>query len=357
METASQPAAAPAAPPPPTRDPVCGMDVDPASPPGGTVKRGRYAYHFCSDACRARFEAEPEKYFAIDPVCGMEVNPKAPKGGQLELLGKTWFFCNPKCLAKFEATPEPYLEHGPGWKPPGVGPLIPSVGPRSGPESRDELPGSTVVWVCPMCPEVKEKTPVPCPTCGMGLEPLVVGGMPSAEEPPNPELVDMTRRFWRGLAPTAVLLAVAMGDMATGMSIRHAIGFRAFAWLQLALAAPVVLWGGRPFFERAWRSILTWKLNMFTLIGIGTGAAFLFSAAATLLPAELFPPRSSSTARHRSTSSRRPSSSSSSASARCSSCARARACPAPSARSSSSRRRPPASSAPTAARPTCPSRR
>ena len=276
METASQPAAAPAAPPPPTRDPVCGMDVDPASPPGGTVKRGRYAYHFCSDGCRTRFEAEPERFFAIDPVCGMEVNPKAPKGGQLELLGKTWFFCNPKCLAKFEATPEPYLEHGPGWKPPAPAPAAP--------------PGGEVVWVCPMCPEVKEKTPVPCPTCGMGLEPLVVGGMPSAEEPPNPELLDMTRRFWRGLAPTVVLLAVAMGDMATGMSIRHAMGFRAFAWLQLVLAAPVVLWGGRPFFERAWRSIQTWKLNMFTLIGIGTGAAFLFSAAATLLPADLFPP-------------------------------------------------------------------
>jgi len=251
------------------------MEVDPAAPAGGTVRRGRYAYHFCSDGCRARFEAEPEKFFAIDPVCGMEVNPKAPKGGQLFLLERHWYFCNPKCLAKFEATPEPYLEHGPGWKPAEPPPAAP--------------PGGEVVWVCPMCPEVKEKTPVPCPTCGMGLEPLVVGGMPSAEEPPNPELVDMTRRFWRGLAPTAVLLVVAMGDMATGMAIRHAMGFRAFALLQLALAAPVVLWGGWPFFERAWRSIVTWKLNMFTLIGIGTGAAFLFSAAATLLPATLFP--------------------------------------------------------------------
>ena len=123
----------------------------------------------------------------------------------------------------------------------------------------------------------------------MALEPLVVGGMPSAEEPPNPELTSMTRRFWWGLLPTLALLAIAMGDMAAGMRVRHALGFRTFALLQLALSAPVVLVGGWPFFERAWLSLRTWKLNMFTLIGIGTAAAFLFSAAATVLPAGLFP--------------------------------------------------------------------
>jgi Cu+-exporting ATPase len=123
----------------------------------------------------------------------------------------------------------------------------------------------------------------------MALEPLVVGGMPSAEEPANPELENMGRRFWWGLAPTLALLGVAMGDMAAGMRLSHAMGPRPFALLQLALAAPVVLWGGWPFFERAWLSLRTWKLNMFTLIGIGTGAAFLFSAAAALLPAGAFP--------------------------------------------------------------------
>jgi Cu+-exporting ATPase len=119
----------------------------------------------------------------------------------------------------------------------------------------------------------------------MALEPLVVGGVPSAEEPPNPELANMTRRFRWGLLPTVLLLV----PMVAGGGIQHALGFRSFALAQLALATPVVLWGGWPFFERAWLSLRTWKLNMFTLIGIGTGAAYLFSAAASVLPASAFP--------------------------------------------------------------------
>jgi Cu+-exporting ATPase len=150
-------------------------------------------------------------------------------------------------------------------------------------------PGAEVVWVCPMDPEVREKEPVPCPICGMALEPLVVGGMPSADEPPNPELASMSRRLWLGLAPAAAVRALAMGDMLLGDPLRHRLGFRAFALLQLALSAPVVLWGGWPFFERAWRSVRTWKLNMFTLVGLGTAAAFAFSTAATILPASAFP--------------------------------------------------------------------
>ena len=265
-----------AAPPaPPTRDPVCGMEVDPASPPGGVVERGRYRYHFCSERCRERFVAEPERFFAVDPVCGMEVNPKAPKGGSFEHAGRTFHFCNPKCRARFSANPGTFLEHGPGGMPK---------------EAPPAPPGGEVVWVCPMDPEVREKAPVPCPICGMALEPLAVGGAPSAEEPPNPELENMSRRFRWGLLPTLAVLAVAMGDMATGGEVRHGLGFRAFSLLQLALAAPVVLWGGWPFFERAWLSLRTWKLNMFTLIGLGTAAAFLFSTAAAALPAGAFPP-------------------------------------------------------------------
>ncbi len=262
--------------PPPTRDPVCGMDVDRERPPGGIVQRGRYTYHFCSAACRERFQADPMSFIAIDPVCGMEVNPKAPKGGQLEHGGRRYYFCNPKCLARFAAGPEPFLEHGPGGMPKEApAPAAP--------------PGAEVVWVCPMDPEVREKTPVPCPVCGMALEPLVVGGMPSAEEPPNPELANMSRRFWWGLVPAMLVAGLSMGDDLAGMPLRHALGFRAFALLQLALATPVVLWGGWPFFERAWLSLRTWKLNMFTLIGLGTAAAYLFSAAATVLPASAFP--------------------------------------------------------------------
>jgi Cu+-exporting ATPase len=259
---------------PPTRDPVCGMDVDPAAPPGGTVERGRYRYHFCSASCRTRFEADPMAFIAIDPVCGMEVNPKAPKGGQLEHAGRRFYFCNPKCLARFSADPGTYLTGTPGAK---------SAAPPPVPA------GAEVVWVCPMDPEVREQSPIPCPICGMALEPLVVGGMPSAEEPDNPELRSMSRRFWAGLLPAALVLVLAMGDMLLGMPVRHALGARGFALLQWALATPVVLWGGWPFFERAWLSVRTWHLNMFTLIGLGTAAAYLWSAAATLLPASLFP--------------------------------------------------------------------
>ncbi len=277
MNPIAGPGASPVQPAAPaTRDPVCGIDVDPERPPGGLVRRGRYVYHFCSDACRARFEAEPQRWFAIDPVCGMEVNPKAPKGGQLERGGKRYFFCNPKCLAKFSVDPERYLASGPAGMAKSAAPPAPT-------------PGGELVWVCPMDPEVREKEPVPCPICGMALEPLVVGGMPSLEEPPNPELENMARRFRWGLAPAATLVALAMGNMLLGDRLSHALGFRAFAAVQLALASPVVLWGGWPFFERAWLSVKTWKLNMFTLIGLGTAAAYAFSAAATLLPARAFP--------------------------------------------------------------------
>jgi Cu+-exporting ATPase len=259
----------------PTRDPVCGMDVDPERAPGGVVRRGRYAYHFCSEACRARFEAEPERWFAIDPVCGMEVNPKAPKGGQLEHAGTRYVFCSPKCLARFSADPEGHLRRGPGAMPKGP---PPAAGP----------PGGEIVWVCPMDPEVREKEPVPCPICGMALEPLAIG-KPSLEEPPNPELESMGRRFRWGLAPASAVLALSMGDMLLGDPVRHALGFRAFALVQLALATPVVLWGGWPFFERAWLSVRTRKLNMFTLIGLGTAAAWAFSTAAALVPPSAFP--------------------------------------------------------------------
>src|SRR3990172_1247249 len=264
------------APSPPPRDPVCGMLVDPEHPAGGTVERGRYRYHFCSEKCRKAFEQEPERYFALDPVCGMEVNPKSPKGGSFEHEGRTFHFCNMKCLAKFQADPRRFLVRGPG--------EMPSPAPPPTPP-----PGGEVVWVCPMDPEVREKEPVPCPICGMALEPLVVGGMPSADQR-NPELENMSRRLWIGLAPALAVLVLAMSHaLPAEASADHLLGPRVNAWLQLLLSVPVVLWGGLPFFERAWLSLKTRHFNMFTLIGLGTGAAFAFSALATILPAEAFP--------------------------------------------------------------------
>ena len=273
------PAARLPAPPPPVRDPVCGMAVDPERPAGGTVERGRYRYHFCGERCRAAFEREPERYFAVDPVCGMEVNPRSPRGGSSGHAGRTYFFCNPRCRAKFEADPGAALGRANGAAN-GAANAAPPAAP----------PGAEVVWVCPMDPEVREREPVPCPICGMALEPLVIGGMPSADER-NPELENMSRRLWIGLAPAALVLLLAMSHLLPARwSADHRIGPRLSAWAQLVLSAPVVLWGGWPFFQRAWLSVRTRHLNMFTLIGLGTAAAFAFSALATLLPADAFPP-------------------------------------------------------------------
>jgi len=272
------PTAATAATAPPPRDPVCGALVDPEAPAGGTVARGRYRYHFCGEACRERFAAEPERFFAIDPVCGMEVNPRSPRGGSWEHAGRAFHFCNPKCLARFQAAPEEWLAK----VPPSAAPSRPAPPPAA-------PPGAQVWWVCPMCPEVKEVEPVPCPVCGMGLEPLVEGGMPPAG--PSPELANMSRRFWRGLAPATAVLLLAMSHwLPMAFTADHLLGWRTSALLQLALSAPVVLWGGWPFFERAWLSIRTLRFNMFTLIGLGTAAAFGFSALATLLPVSAWPP-------------------------------------------------------------------
>src|SRR5438876_3797151 len=139
-------------------------------------------------------------------------------------------------------------------------------------------------WTCPMHPEIVRDAPGSCPICGMALEPRTVG----AVEGPDPELVDMTRRFWIGLVLTLPLLAFVMGDMLPGQPVRHLVPGRVSAWLQLVLATPVVLWAGWPFFVRGWTSIVNRSLNMFTLIALGTGTAYLYSVAATVAPG-LFP--------------------------------------------------------------------
>ena len=139
-------------------------------------------------------------------------------------------------------------------------------------------------WTCPMHPQIVRAAPGSCPICGMALEPRTVG----AVEGPDPELVDMTRRFWIGLALTLPLLALVMGDMLPGQPLRHLIPGRVSAWLQLVLATPVVLWAGWPFFQRGWASVVNRSLNMFTLIALGTGMAYVYSVVGALAPG-LFP--------------------------------------------------------------------
>ncbi len=201
---------------------------------------------------------EPEA-LPIDPVCGMEVDPstdlRADHGGQ------TYYFCNPSCLERFVVDPGQFLK------------------PR---EPEEAIPGA--VYTCPMHPQIRQQGPGTCPICGMALEPETI----SLEEGPNVELVDMTRRFWISAALTLPVFAFAMTDMIAPGATHALIAPAAVNWIQFLLATPVVLWAGWPFFERAWASLVNRSPNMFTLIGLGVGAAYLYSAAATIVPG-IFP--------------------------------------------------------------------
>jgi P-type Cu+ transporter len=197
-----------------------------------------------------------------DPVCGMAVDPhKTPHRQQH--AGRTYYFCSARCREKFAAAPAKYLATAEAEPPPAV-------------------PAGTI-YTCPMHPQIRQVGPGVCPICGMALEPELA----SAEAAPNPELADMTRRFWIGLVLALPVLALEMGGHVTNL---HMLVGRSWSnWLQFVLATPVVLWAGWPFFVRGWQSLLTRNLNMFTLIAMGTGVAWAYSVVAILLPG-LFPP-------------------------------------------------------------------
>ena len=189
---------------------------------------------------------------ATDPVCGMSVDPATARY-RAEHAGKTYFFCGERCRERFVAAPERFLSPAPA----------------------TSAPAGSGRWTCPMHPEVVRGGPGPCPICGMALEPM----QPAAAGESNPELADMIRRFWVGLALSVPLLGLAMSG---AMHSRLAI------WIELILATPVVLWAGAPFFRRGWESILRGRLNMFTLIALGTGVAYGYSLVAALAP-DVFP--------------------------------------------------------------------
>src|SRR5688572_25136813 len=200
----------------------------------------------------------------------MDVVPGQARGGSADHAGKTFWFCSDGCRKKFVTDPNRYVT------PSATKPPADAVAPAPArPQTK---------WTCPMHPQIIRDEPGSCPICGMALEPMTI----TADEGPDPELIDMTRRFWIGLALTAPLLIFMIGDMLPGEPLRHLIPGRGAAWLQLALATPVVLWAGWPFFERGWASIVNRSLNMFTLIAIGTGTAHLYSVVATVAPG-LFP--------------------------------------------------------------------
>ena len=321
-------------------DPVCGMKVF-ETPNVISRRHSETVYYFCCAGCAARFDADPGRFVAnpgsapmkssmapmmpampstakpappgkvlgIDPVCGMNVF-ETPGAILRVHAGATYYFCNPRCAERFDADPAGILTapgtHGMhlsharavhAHAAPAAGtaayvcPMCPDVHeatPGACPscgmalEAAEPVPATRTEYVCPMHPKVVRPEPGDCPICGMALEPRTV----AAEESPNPELVDMTRRFWVGTTLALPLFIIAMAEMFP--SLRHAFTAPWFPWLQLALATPVVLWGGAPFFARGWRSIVTWRLNMFTLIAVGTGTAYLYSVAATVAPG-IFP--------------------------------------------------------------------
>jgi Cu+-exporting ATPase len=193
-----------------------------------------------------------------DPVCGMTVDPHATAHRQ-SLAGTTYYFCSAGCRAKFAADPWKYLAPEVDRPPPA------------------RVPPSTI-YTCPMHPEIRQSGPGNCPICGMALEPLLA----TAAVGPNPELVDMTRRFWIGLVLTVPVVALEMGGHLTNLQML--LGQAVSNWIQLVIATPVVLWAGWPFFVRGWNSILSRNLNMFTLIAMGTGVAWLYSVVATFAP-------------------------------------------------------------------------
>jgi Cu+-exporting ATPase len=216
---------------------------------------------------------ESQAHVFRDPACGMTVDP-AHAAGSTAHGGRTYYFCSASCLRKFEADPQKYLLG----RPEPTGPAHQAASPP--PAAAGRGPGVTE-YTCPMHPEVVSDRAGNCPICGMALEPRTVT---APEEGPNPELQDMSRRFWAGLALALPVFLLAMADMLPGRPLHHLFEMRMVNWVQLALTTPVVLWCGWPFFQRAWQSAVHRSPNMFTLIALGVGAAYLYSLAATVAP-------------------------------------------------------------------------
>jgi P-type Cu+ transporter len=254
------------------RDPVCGMTVD----PGRARSRVEYAndtYFFCSEGCAKKFSAAPAKYLnsAHKSFTTVQPSPEAtgiapPKSSHTPEVSKSYI-----CPMDPEVQ-----EQNPGACPKcgmALEPAVPST------------PSSRVEYTCPMHPEIVRSEPGSCPICGMALEPRTV----SASEDKNPELSDMKRRFWISVALTIPVLVLGMSDLIPGQPLQRFISMRAIGWIELILATPVVLWGGFPFLQRGWTSIINRSLNMFTLIALGTGTAYSYSMIAVLFPG-IFPP-------------------------------------------------------------------
>ena len=203
----------------------------------------------------------PSPVTVKDPVCGMSVDPETARH-HVEAQGATVYFCSARCLGKFVADPGAY---------------------QAKPEPPRAAASGGALYTCPMHPQIRQVGPGVCPICGMALEPVTV----TADSGPNPELADMTRRFWVGLALALPVFVLEMGAHVMGHG--RWVPAQISSWIQFALSTPVVLWAGWPFFTRGWTSLVTRKLNMFTLIAMGVGVAYGYSLFGVFAPG-LFPP-------------------------------------------------------------------
>jgi Cu+-exporting ATPase len=299
-------------------DPVCGMKILPEKAAGKQEYEGQ-TYYFCSKSCTEKFKTDPAGYVSpkpvakaspaaaakliTDPVCGMQVDP-VTAAGMVEHGGVRYFFCSQGCVSKFQADPSKYLQPKSTDEPERpvsrldqkteyICPMHPEVhkhGPGDCPKCGMALEPETLTapttrtqYTCPMHPQIIRDEPGNCPICGMTLEPMTVTGIDA-----NPELDSMTRRFWISAALTLPLLAIMVSDLLPSHPIQGILKGPLLGWFELAIASPVVLWGGWPFFRRGWASIVSRNLNMFTLISIGAGSAYLYSLAAVSMP-QLFP--------------------------------------------------------------------
>ena len=238
------------------KDPVCGMTIDPAKAAGSEVFGDR-AYYFCGKGCAAKFHADPEKYLQPQPVAPAAAAPR----GQPPV--------------EYICPMDPEVHQSQPGSCPKCGMALEPAAPVA--------PATRVDYTCPMHPEIVRDGPGACPKCGMALEPRTVT---VAEA--NPELDSMTRRLWVGVVLTLPLLAIMVSEVLASHPLQRILSGKTLGWLELVVATPVVLWGGWPFFERGWRSIVSRNLNMFTLIAIGSGSAYLYSVVAVLVP-EVFP--------------------------------------------------------------------
>ncbi len=308
------------------KDPVCGMAVEGTKAAASTEYEGRL-YHFCSKGCAEKFRNYPEKYlspnyksggmnpivsigsapvdmaggntiFETDPVCGMNVD-RAEAAATISHQGKVFFFCSRACSEKFKGKPDRYMvpkaartnevkmsAAGAAYVCP-MDPEVRESGPGTCPkcgmglEPDVPLAPARTKWTCPMHPDIVRDAPGSCPICGMALQPMTVGATDEA----NPELRDMTRRLWWSVLLGVPLVALAMVHMGP---LAHVLSDPAVTWIEFALATPVVLWGGWPFFQRGWASLRLRSPNMFTLVAMGVGVAYFYSAAATVAPG-IFP--------------------------------------------------------------------